>query len=127
MLAKKEIQSVLTAYRAFLSGESDKHRFDIGAGAARLDAKHNMFRPGRKVETWKSPRTVARLQDLLEPRTYAEDEVVYGDSDEPTRVVVVRYNGRADQAEQVIPSETSYEGLYPVSAGDVVISNIAAT
>jgi restriction endonuclease S subunit len=86
-----------------------------------------MFSPNRKVPEWSKSHIVAPLSHFMEPRPYDATNVVSGDHDEPVRVMVVRYNGAADEAEEVVPKETSYGQLYPVEAGDIVISNIAAT
>jgi restriction endonuclease S subunit len=53
--------------------------------------------------------------------------VITKDHPEEVRVLVVRYEGVAEGGEEILPSEGSYARLYPVRAGDIVISNIAAS
>jgi len=38
----------------------------------------------------------------------------------------VRYDGGVDAGEEIYPADSSYSKLYPVAAGDIIISNIAA-
>ena len=127
-LAQEEVETVTREYASYLAGKSDQYRVHGGAGGERLDVKYRMFSPNRRVEAWRTAGwEVGPISQFLQPRKYNETSVVSGDSDDSVRVLVVRYNGDASEAEEVVPSEGSYGKLYPVSEGDIVISNIAAS
>lgn len=126
--AKAEIETVLSEFKNFQEGKSDAYRFPAGDDSDRLDAKFRMFEPGRKVNAWSaSGFDVGPMSNFMNPRAYAAGEFVPGDSEETVRVMVVRYTGAADEAEEVVPKDGSYGKLYPVKTGDIVISNIAAS
>src|SRR5205085_1563329 len=67
------------------------------------------------------------LSDIVEPREYADEDVITKDHPEPIQVLVVRYEGIAEAGDEILAAEGSYARLYPVSGGDIVISNIAAS
>lgn len=126
--AKEEVTEVIRQYELFQSGASSEYRFPAGVGDERMDVKFRMFRPNRLVEDWHARGfNVFPLSHYLAPRHYLDDDVVQGDSEEPVRVIVVRYTGTTDEAEEVIPKESSYGKLFPVRTGDIVVSNIAAS
>ncbi len=94
----------------------------------RLDVKNCLMTPGRQEQLWQAQgHRVLRLDEMLEPRTYEPEELVTRDSPEAVSVMVVRYEGIAEAGEDINPADSSYAKLYPVSAGDIVISNIAAS
>jgi type I restriction enzyme M protein len=64
---------------------------------------------------------------MLVERKYLSDDVVTRESEDPVTVLVVRYEGVAEAGEELNPVDSSYAKLYPVCAGDIVISNIAAS
>ena len=83
---------------------------------------------GRSVETWKARGfNLHRLSELVEPRAYSDEDVITKDHPDQVQVLVVRYEGVAEAGEEILPSEGSYARLYPIRAGDIVISNIAAS
>jgi restriction endonuclease S subunit len=63
----------------------------------------------------------------VQPHEYADDEIIGKDYPELIRVAIVRYEGIVEGGEEILPAEGSYASLYPVRAGDVIISNIAAS
>ena len=126
--AKNEVGTVIDEYKLFQSGKSDRYLSEGGEDGERLDVKYRMFAPNRKVAAWVAAGLqIGALEDFVLPRSYDVTNTIDGDSDEAVRVLVVRYNGSASEAEEVVPSDSSYGKLFPVSAGDIVISNIAAS
>jgi len=128
-LANQEISDVMGAFDAFQQGRGDP-RFTVEASriSDRLDVKNCLMSPGRQEVVWQAQgHTVYDLRDMLEERVYTEDDVITRDSPDPVTVMVVRYEGVAEAAEELNPADSSYAKLYPVRAGDIVISNIAAS
>jgi type I restriction enzyme M protein len=128
-LANQEISDVMEAFDAFQQGRGDP-RFTVEASriSDRLDVKNCLMSPGRQEVVWQAQgHTVYDLRDMLEERVYTEDDVITRDSPDPVTVMVVRYEGVAEAAEELNPADSSYAKLYPVRAGDIVISNIAAS
>ena len=129
VLAEREIADVMRALEEFQHGRTDS-RYTVEAAriSDRLDVKNCLMSPGRQEEVWEAQgHTVHSLHEMLEEREYADHEVVTRDSPDPVSVMVVRYEGIAESAEELNPADSSYAKLYPVSAGDIVISNIAAS
>jgi type I restriction enzyme M protein len=127
-LADEEIATVLSEYEKFQNGESKRYSIEASRITDRLDVKNCMFFAGRSVEKWKKDGfRVLPLSDVVEEQTYAEEEIIKKDHPENVRVLVVRYEGIAEEGEEVLPSEGTYSKLYPVYAGDIAISNIAAS
>lgn len=119
----------MAAYNAFQQGNADP-RFVVNAARItdRLDVKNCLLSSGRQERVWREhEHSVLQLQDMLEERQFAADEVVTKDFPDPVSVLVVRYEGVAEAGEEINPSDSSYARLYPVKANDIVISNIAAS
>jgi type I restriction enzyme M protein len=126
--AEVEIQTVRHEYRRFQNGESDQYSVPAGEASERLDVKNRLFSPGRLVSDWRARGFITRtVEEFLQERIYDPADVITRDHPDPVRVLVVRYSGVAEEIEEVFPSESSYSQLYPVRAGDIVISNIAAS
>lgn len=128
-LATQEIADVMSAYERFQDGNGEP-RYIVPASriADRLDVKNCLMSPGRQEQHWADQSLrVLRLEEMLDERTYAPDELITKDHPDPVSVMVVRYEGIAEAGEEINPADSSYARLYPVSAGDVVISNIAAS
>ena len=128
-LANQEINDVMAALEAFQQGRGEP-RFTVEASRItdRLDVKNCLMSPGRQEAVWQAQgHTVHYLRDMLQERTYTEDDVVTRDNPDPVTVMVVRYEGIAEAAEEMNPADSSYAKLYPVRSGDIVISNIAAS
>lgn len=128
-LAEAEIDEVIREYEAFQSGNgSPSYTVPADRVADRLDVKNCLVSPGRQVGSWRqSGFQVYRLEEMLQERQYTDDDVVTRDSEDVVRVAIVRYEGVAEAGDEINPADSSYARLYPVSAGDVVISNIAAS
>lgn len=126
--AEEEIRQVWAAYEAFLSGSDISHSVAPDRIEKRLDVKNCLVAPGRRIADWKAQgMRIVPLAELVKPRRYEDEEVVRKDHPEAVRVLVVRYEGSADASDEIYPADGSYAKLYPVRAGDVVISNIAAS
>ena len=127
-LAEKEILDVMKAYDAFIEGTGNEYAVPAGRVADRLDVKNCLVSPGRRVADWENAGfDVVSLADIVKPRDYSDDEIIKKDHPEAVRVMVVRYEGIAEAGDEIFPADGSYASLYPVRAGDVVISNIAAS
>lgn len=127
-LAESEIVNVMTALNQFIEGVNSNYTVPPERVTDRLDVKNCLVSPGRRVDDWKSAGfDVVDLSELVRPREYQDDEVIKKDHPEPVRVMVVRYEGIAEAGDEIYPADGSYATLYPVKAGDVVISNIAAS
>lgn len=127
-LAEQEIATVLAEFEKFKNGENPQYTVPGERVADRLDVKNCLMTAGRMVATWKkSGMRVLPIADVLEERTYEDDEIVLKNHPEKVRVLVVRYEGIAEEGEEVMPSEGTYARLFPVYGGDIAISNIAAS
>lgn len=127
--AEQEIADVMRAFDAFQQGNGDpKYIVDAARIEDRLDVKYCLMSPGRQQEAWEQQgHSIYYLHEMLDERQYTDDDVVTRDSPDPVTVMVVRYEGLAEAAEELNPADSSYARLYPVKAGDIVISNIAAS
>ncbi len=128
-LAEQEIEAVIRAFEDFQRGEGDP-KYSVRADRIldRLDVKNCLMSPGRQEAIWaESGQSVHHLYEMLEERTYLDEELITKESNEPVTVMVVRYEGVAEAGEEQNPADSSYAKLFPVRAGDIVISNIAAS
>lgn len=127
--AEAEIKTILEEYEKFRAGDTSKYSVAPARVADRLDVKNCLIVPGRCVEKWrKAGFTVLPLSKVLKERLYAEDELVTRkDFDGFVRSAVVRYDGHVEEAEEIEPATGSYAQYYPITAGDILISNIAAS
>ena len=125
--ADREINTVIAEYERFRSGESHEYRVPPERVADRLDVKNCLMSRGRSVNVWRDHNfQVLPLMETLQPRQYEDEDVIGRDHPELVRVLIVRYEGVAEEGEEILPADGSYARLYPVRAGDNVISNIAA-
>lgn len=126
--AIREIEEVGRQFDLFKHGRSTEHLRILGAVEERIDVKYWLFKPGRLESDWqRRGQLVFTLDQMASPRVYRPEHVISGESEEAVRVLIVRYNGSAEEAEQIVPSETTYSAWFPVQSGDIVISNIAAS
>lgn len=127
-LAREEIKTVTDEYEKFLSGDVLDYSVPANRVTDRLDVKNCLMKPGRSIAIWsENGFQTLPISDALEERAYEDDDVITKDHPDEVRVLVVRYEGIAESMEEILPSEGSYARLYPVRAGDIVISNIAAS
>lgn len=128
-VALQEIDDVMAEFVRFQEGRGDEQYIVPAARIAdRLDVKNCLMTPGRQQEIWRAQgHRVLRLDEMLVPRTYEDEDLVTRDSPDAVSVMIVRYEGVAEVGEDINPADSSYAKLYPVSAGDIVISNIAAS
>jgi len=127
-LAQNEIRIVVEEYEKFLGGDVQNYSVPAERMAGRFDVKNCLLKPGRSIAIWsKNGFRTLPMSDALEERVYEEEDVIRKDHPEEVRVLVVRYEGIAESGEDILPAEGSYARLFPVHAGDIVISNIAAS
>ncbi|MDU8571957.1 N-6 DNA methylase [Pseudomonas syringae] len=128
-LAKQEITDVLIAYEDFLSGKKSIYSVDSSKVADRLDVKHCFMEPGSNISTWvKSGLNIIPLSEAVEPKRFDTEDVLDCASHAETETpLIVRYDGSSEAGSQIFPAETQHARLYRVAAGDIVISNIAAS
>lgn len=127
-LGDQEIKTVMLEYEKFRNGESKKYSVPPERVADRLDVKNCLMSSGRSVAQWrKSGFRVLSLSDMVEERNWDDEEIVRKDYPDSVRLLLVRYEGVAEPGEEILPSESTNAAMYPVSANDIVISNIAAS
>ena len=122
--AVNEVSNVVKAYKRFLAGDNTEHAVPASRATDRLDVKHCLIEHNRRA-----PTTNLTLSDVAEPKTFAvEDTINCHDHDNHEQSLTVRYNGAAEAGDVLLPkTDTKYPQLWKVAAGDIVISNIAAT
>lgn len=128
-LAQKEIATVLSEYEKFLAGKKSIYAVASNRLNDRLDVKHCLMTPGENIKKWATAGfDILPVSDLLEPAIFQSDEIIdCATHDETETALVVRYDGSAISGNEIIPSETKHGKLFRVSAGQIVVSNIAAS
>ncbi|MFF0226666.1 N-6 DNA methylase [Streptomyces sp. NPDC004629] len=139
--AEQEIEEVGKLYRDFLSGDSAISDWIVPAEAIskRMDVKACLPSAGRNVEKWvRDGHRVAEVGELLRSAFFdpedatllssdrSEDVILAADSDEMVTLLRVRYDGTPEVGETIAASDSTYDTLYRVRAGDIVISHINA-
>ena len=125
-----EIETVGLEYYAFRAGEGNpKYIVPPEKIEDRLDVKSCLMTSGRMVAGWqKRGMEVITLQELAKPREFLDDDTIdTSESDEAVTYLRITYTGYAEAGDEILASDTGYSHLYRVHAGDVVISNIAAS
>lgn len=128
--AKHEIALVCEEYNKFTSGHgTPKYIVTPDKIYDRLDVKNCLLTVGRSVDSWrKSGLEVLKISDVLKLKEFDEtNTIITRESDETVRQIIVRYNGDVDEGDEISASDTQYSKLFIVNAGDLVISNIAAS
>jgi type I restriction enzyme M protein len=127
--AEAEILDLVEQLRRFQAGQGNpEYIVPPERVADRLDVKNCLVSPGRQHAAWEQQGfQIYRLDQMLREREWSDEEVVTKESPDPVRVLVVRYEGFAEAGDEIMPADGSYAKLYPVYAGDIVISNIAAS
>ncbi len=128
--AKEEIQKVLKEYEKFLKGKgSDAYLVSADRVADRLDVKHCLMSTGENVAKWEAAGfEIKKLKDVLEPKVFGAGDVIDCATHEEEEIaLLVRYDGSAEAGGTLLPADTKHNKLYRVSAGNIVISNIAAS
>jgi type I restriction enzyme M protein len=140
--AEAEIEEVGRLYRDFLNGHPDDSWL-VPAEAIdnRMDVKACLPSAGRNVEKWQEQgHEVLSVGEMLRPAfgvvelpaegealvDRSSDVVIPAESDELVTLLRVRYDGVAETGETIAASDSTYDVLYKVRAGDVVISHINA-
>lgn len=128
--ANDEIAEILEEFQRFESGApNQKYVVPPDRVRNRLDVKNCLMQSGRLVNQWlENGVTVQNLDQVVRPREFADDEIIVTrDYDEQVTPLVVRYEGYAEADEPIVASDSKYARLFKVRAGDIVISNIAAS
>ena len=123
--ATDEVATVVNEYRRFLAGESDSsYIVPVARAGDRLDVKHCLI-----DRDWRNARNLPALSDFAAPKTFDDDELIDCPLHEsPVQLLTVKYDGTAVADRTILPrTDTEYSQLYRVRAGELVISNIAAT
>ncbi len=137
--AESEIEEVTTLYSAFLNGGSSANPWTVEPGVIenRMDVKACLPSAGRNVAKWKEAgHQVLSVGSMLSPAFIApegyaeldrsEDIVIPTENDDLVTLLRVRYDGIAEPGETIVASDSKYDVLYRVRAGDIVISHINA-
>jgi len=152
--ADREIESVYTAFEAFLRGDPSSEKWIVAPEAIedRIDVKSCLPKPNRNVSNWQqaglSVVELDQLVDIIYPKIQSDsdedtnsavepenlnleedqdtDVIITNDSEELVTYLRVRYEGFAEPGEEIYASDSTYSRLYRVYAGDIVISNINA-
>ena len=123
--AKEEVQAVVREYREFLEGNGDV-RYIVPAGTAtdRLDVKNCLI-----TSSWRRQDEGTILADVAEPKVFGPSDTIDCRRHEVhEQLFTVQYDGNACAGSIIIPrTQTEYPELYRVCAGEIVISNIAAS
>ena len=123
--AREEVRTVVREYRRFLEGNGDK-QFIVPASRAvdRLDVKHCLIK-----HNWRKTSSSTCLSDVVDRKGYERSDIVECETHEgPVQLFTVKYEGIPAADRVIFPrTETEYAELYRVRAGEIVISNIAAS
>ena len=123
--ATAEVASVIEEYLRFLDGRGDK-AYIVPADRVvdRLDVKHCLI-----DRDWRKTGPLDPLSHFVELKVFGAEELIDCPShEEPVRLFTVKYDGTAAPDRVILPrTDTEYAELYRVRAGELVISNIAAT
>jgi type I restriction enzyme M protein len=139
--AEEETEEVARLYRAYLNGDAAAADWVVSPDAIteRMDVKACLPSAGRNVDKWKQDgHAVLRVGELLRPafvvmdgvteasEDRSEDLILSAHSDEMVTLLRVRYDGTPESGETIAASDSTYDTLYRVRAGDIVISHINA-
>ena len=130
--AAEEVQAVVREYQGFLGGTGNPGYIVPPERASdRLDVKNGLVKANEMSATWEDAASTSlhRLSDVVSPKEFPASDVIDCATFEGfVQYLKVEYAGTA-AGDRVIfaKTETQYPNLYRVRAGDIVISNIAAT
>ena len=123
--ATAEVATVVGQYLKFLEGDGDKsYIVPVNRIEDRLDVKHCLI-----DRNWRGANNQSILSDFVELKHFEGNDLIDCLShEEPVQLFTVRYDGTAVAERVILPrTDTEYPELYRVRAGELVISNIAAT
>lgn len=139
--AEEETEEVSRLYRAFMNGEKVADEWIVSPDAIteRMDVKACLPSAGRNVEKWKREgHTVAEVREIIRPvfigvenaadvdASRADDVILASESDEMVTLLRVKYEGTPEAGDTIAASDSTYDTLYKVRSGDIVISHINA-
>ena len=130
--ALEEVEMVVREFRRFLAGKgASQYIVQPERLHDRLDVKHCLIDADARVDDWKaaSDVTLYRLGDIVVEKDFPSGDII----DCPRhqghiQLVIVTYVGKAVADRTLYPkTETKYPHLFRVRAGDILMSNIAAS
>ncbi|TFC48931.1 restriction endonuclease subunit M [Cryobacterium shii] len=130
--ATEEIQTAVSLYRSFQSGDpvADAWRVPAKAIADRMDVKACLPESGNRVPDWVAAGfEVKEVDDLLELAAsgHASDRIIDTKvDDELVTYLRVRYDGFCEAGEEIQTSDVAAQKLTRVEAGDIIFSHINA-
>ena len=133
--ATGEIARVAELYRDFRAGGQKASQWVVPGDSIgnRMDVKAVLPTPGTQVPEWVgSGRTVVQMNSLIRPAFASlarANDVVPSDDPaylEPRTHLRVRYDGFAEEGDEVDVSDSKPRRLYIVRKGDLVVSHINA-
>ena len=130
--AMEEVEKVVKGFRRFLAGDGEaQYVVPPERLRDRLDVKHCLIDADARVSDWEQASDVIlyRLADAVREKAFPPGEVIECvRHQEHVQLVIVTYAGMAVAGRTIYPkTETKYPQLYRVRAGDIVMSNIAAS
>ena len=128
--ARDEIEQVLSQYTLFQDGSGNPdYIVDANRITNRMDVKNCLMKTGRSISSWKKKGfSIHGIEDVLKEKEFRDDEIINTkEVDEFLTLLVVRYSGLAEAGDEILSSNSTYNKLYKVATGDIVISNIAAS
>ncbi len=123
--ATAEVASVVGEYLRFLGGRGDKaYIVPTDRVVDRLDVKHCLI-----DRDWRETGPLDPLSHFVEPKVFEGEDLIDCPSHEaPVQLFTVNYDGTATPERVILPrTDTEYAERYRVRAGELVLSNIAAT
>ena len=130
--ALKEVEMVVREFRQFLSGEgTNQYIVQPERLHDRLDVKHCLIDADARVNDWNCANgvTLYRLGDIVSEKDFPSSDIIDCPRyDDHVQLVIVTYSGKAVADRTLYPkTETRYPHLFRVRAGDILMSNIAAS
>lgn len=122
--AEQEMGEIVTAFAAYLRGETGPWLVPPERLTDRLDAKYLLpWSVSELAKDWQSAGAKsAPLEDLVE----SVDDHVSLEPDKLYTFLRISYEGRAERGEEALGKEVSYSRVGRTRPGDIVVSNINA-
>ncbi|PSR20085.1 MAG: hypothetical protein C7B45_16675 [Sulfobacillus acidophilus] len=133
-LAEQEIRDVADLFRRFLQGDPSVAEYTVPGDriADRMDVKSCWIPPGRLTGSWNTRGlTVVTVSELVDPVDFDvvdnDDVILTTDNTEFVTYLRVRYDGVAEAGDEIVADDSTYQKLYRVHSGQIVVSHIGAT
>lgn len=132
--ALNEIADVSRLFKAFQNGGDEAIPWIVPASSLgdRWDVKACLLASGRRVAEWKAAKQkVVTLGDLVDHRFASADSenpdvLASSDGEGLVNMLRVRYDGFAEEGDEVFAEDVKYPVLYRVHEEDIVVSHINA-